>query len=310
MPLTRFTLRQIEAFIAVNETRSFGAAAEQLGMTTQAVSQLVAELEVLLGFRLFDRTTRRVDLASAGRDFLGSAQTMLRHVQAAERAAADVRNRAAGVVRIGAPLVLASSAVPAAIRSHQARHPKVVVRVRDIPVDALVDAVAAGDVDLAIGPDRPFGAEVSHEVLFDSQWVLWCAKDHPLARRRVLRWADLHDVALVAAGRDHERSVAQMHLSAPEGERVTPVDIVDNISTALGIAAEGIAATLAPAYVGVMAERFGLVMRRVIDPEAVRKVCLYRPTTRAGSPAADGFAEHLVQWLPGWPKRSASKPGR
>lgn len=235
---------------------------------------------------------------------------MLRHVQAAERAAADVRNRAAGVVRIGAPLVLASSAVPAAIRSHHATHPKVVVRVRDIPVDALVDAVASGDVDLAVGPDRAFGTDVSRQVLFDSQWVLWCAKDHPLARRRVLRWADLHDVALVAAGRDHERSVAQMHLSAPEGERVTPVDIVDNISTALGIAAEGIAATLAPAYVGVMAERFGLVLRRVIDPEAVRKVCLYRPIARAGSPAVDGFAEHLAQWLPTWSRRAPSNRDR
>ncbi|RCW65212.1 LysR family transcriptional regulator [Pseudorhodoferax soli] len=304
MPLIRFTLRQVEAFAAVNETRNFGAAAEQLGMTTQAVSQLVSELEALLGFRLFDRTTRRVDLSSAGRDFLGSAQTMLRHVQAAEHAAADVRNRAAGIVRIGAPLVLASSAVPGAIRSHQATHPKVVVHVRDIPVDALVDAVAAGDVDLAVGPDRAFGSDVSRQVLFESQWVLWCARNHPLARRRVLRWVDLHSVALVAAGRDHERSVAQMHLSAPEGERVTPVDIVDNISTAFGIAAEGIAATLAPAYVGVMAERFGLVMRRVIDPEAMRTVCLYRPTARSGSPAADGFAEHLAQWLPTWSGRA------
>ena len=51
-------------------------------------------------------------------------------------------------------------------------------------------------------------------------------------------------MTLVAAGRDHERSVAQMHANAPEGTRIHPVDIVDNISTALGIAAQGLAATL------------------------------------------------------------------
>lgn len=300
MSLVRFSLRQIEAFAAVAQARNFGAAAEQLGLTTQAVSQLVAELESVLGFRLFDRTTRRVDLSSAGRDFLGSAETVLRHVHAAERAAADVRNRAAGVVRIGAPLVLASAALPAAIRAHQGAHPKVVVRVRDIAVDALVDAVAAGDVDLAIGPDRPVAATVSSQGLFDSPWVLWCAKSHPLARRRVLRWADLHDVALVAAGRDHERSVARMQLGAPQGERVSPVDVVDNVTTALGLAAQGIAATLAPDYVGVAARPLGLVMRRVVDPETVRKVCLYRPLARNASPAAEGFAEHLAAWLPQW----------
>lgn len=306
MALTRFTLRQIEAFLTVAEVLSFTAAASRLGLTAQAVSQLVAELEDLLGFRVFDRTTRKVTLSSAGRDFLGSAETLLRHVRAAESAADDVRNRASGVVRVGAPLVLACTALPAAIKDHLVKRPKVVVRIRDVPVDALVDAVAAGDVDLAVGPDRAVGDDVRAEPLFDSAWVLWCARGHPLARRRrALRWADLRDVPLVAAGRDHERSVAQMRVNAPDGLRVAPVDVVDNISTALGIAAQGLAATLAPAYVGVLAGPMGLAMRRVVDPETVRKVCLYRSALRAPSPAAEGFAEHLSSWMATWQARPA-----
>jgi len=300
MPLIRFTLRQIEAFVAVADLHSFSAAAERMGLTAQAVSQMVAELETILSFRLFDRTTRRVGLSSAGRDFLASTETLLRHVRAVESAADDVRNRAAGLVRIGAPLVLASTAIPAAIKAYQALRPKVVVRVRDIAVDALVDAVAAGDVDMAVGPDRPAGPEISRLALFDSPWVLWCSPQHPLARKRQLSWPDLRDQSLVAAGRDHERSVAQMRLNAPEDLRVTPVDVVDNISTALGIAAQGLAATLAPAYVGVLATLFGLEMRRVLNPETVRKVCLYTAQGKALSPAAEGFAEHLAAWLPGW----------
>ncbi len=331
MALTRFTLRQLEAFAAVAELRNFTAAAERLGLTAQAVSQLVAELEATVGFRVFDRTTRRVALSAAGRDFLPSALSVLRHLQAAEGAADDLRRRAAGLVRVGAPLVLAGSALPAAIRAHQAASPKVVVRIRDLAVDKLVDAVAEGDVDLAVGPrppggggraapprvgrprgggwaappppaPRPCGADVAAHPLFDSPWVLWCAPTHPLAKGKAkrLRWDDLRRVALVAAGRDHERSVAQMRLSAPADARVTPVDVVDNISTALGLAAEGLAATLAPAYVGVLAKSFGLVMRRVVEPETVRQVCLYRPLARPLSPAAEAFADHLARWLPQW----------
>lgn len=300
MPLTRFSLRQLEAFAAVADQRSFSAAAERLGLTAQAVSQLVAELEAVLGFRLFDRTTRRVALSSAGRHYLASAQTVLRHAQAAEAAAADVRHRAAGLVNIGAPMVLASHALPAAIRAFSTERPKVAVRVRDLAVDALVDAVAAGDVDLGIGPDRATGPAVAATPLFDSPWVLWCAADHPLARQRQVRWSDLRAHALVAAGRDHERSVARMQSSAPEDERITPVDVVENISTALGLAAQGLAATLAPAYVGVFATTLGLVMRRVVEPETVRQVCLYRPAARELSPAAEGFAEFLATWLPTW----------
>ena len=107
MPLTRLTLRQLEAFAAVAEVRGFAAASAQMGLSSSAVSQLIAELESTIGFRVFDRSTRRVELSSAGRDFLASVQTALRHVRLAEAAAADVRNRASGVVRVGAPLVLA-----------------------------------------------------------------------------------------------------------------------------------------------------------------------------------------------------------
>ncbi len=303
MPLTRFKLRQMEAFVAVAELHSFSAAAQRMGLTAQAVSQLVAELEGVLAFRLFDRTTRQVVLSSAGRDFLAYADALVRHAQAAESAAVDVRNRAAGLVRIGASLVLASTAVPAAIRAFQVLHPKVVVRVRDLAVDSLVDAVASGDVDMAVGPDRHAGPEVVCLALFDSPWVLWCAPAHPLARRRTLGWPDLRGHALVAAGRDHEHSVAQMHLATPEDARVTPVDVVDNISTALGIAAQGLAATLAPAYVEAMAGLFGLEMRRVTNPETVRQVCLYTSAARPLSPAAQGFAEHLQAWMPRWSVR-------
>lgn len=305
MSLTRFTLRQIEAFLVVAELHSFSAAADRLGLTAQAISQLVAELEAHLGFRLFDRTTRRVAPSSAGRDFLPSAHTLMRHVQGAEGVADDVRHRAAGVLRIGAPLVLACTAVPEAIRAYQDLRPRVVVRIRDLAVDRLVDAVGAAEVDIAVGPDRATGLEVAREALFDSAWVLWCSPRHALARRRLIKWTDLLSEPLVAAGYDHERSVAQMRLSVPEESRVVPVDVVDNISTALGVAAQGRVATLAPAYVGVLASKFGLVMRRVVDPETVRKVCLYKPTARSLSPAAEGFAEHLSSWLPGWATRQS-----
>lgn len=306
MPLTRFTLRQLEAFTTVAEFGSFRQAAERIGLTTQAVSQLVAELELVLEFRLFDRTTRRVALTSAGRDFLGPAQTVLRHVQGAESAAQDVRQRAVGLVRVGAPMVLASTALPAAIRAYATLRPKVVIRIRDLPVDGLIDSVVAGDVDLAVGPDRASAQQVGVTPLFDSPWVLWCAPQHALAGREPLRWSDLRDQALVAAGRDHELSVAQMRVNVPEDARIIPVDVVGHISTALGLAAQGLAATLAPAYVGVIARPLGLVMKRVTEPETMRKVCLYRPLARTLSPAAEGFAEHLGAWLQQWNQTGSS----
>ena len=306
MAFTRLTLRQLETFMLVADLRSFSAAASTLGLTVQAVSQLVAELESTVGFKLLERTTRRVELSSAGRDYLPSAQTILRHVQAAEMAADDVRNRASGLVRVGAPMVLAATALPAAIHRYTALHPKVVVRIKDVAVDDLIETVASGDVELAIGPDRATGSEVRSQPLFDSPWVLWCAPSHPLSGRRRVRWVDLVHTPLVAAGRDHEFGVERMKPNAPDEDRVTPVDVVANVSTAFGIAAQGRAATLAPAYVEMMAKAFGLQRVRVVDPETIRTVCLYSPAGRSISPAAAGFAEFLAEALPEWGRSSRS----
>ena len=69
----RPSLRQIEAFLAVAETGSFSRAATRLGGTQPGISQAVRELEALLELRLFDRTTRRVVLTTAGEVFRDGA---------------------------------------------------------------------------------------------------------------------------------------------------------------------------------------------------------------------------------------------
>ncbi|CAH2919352.1 MAG: Transcriptional regulator, LysR family [uncultured Paraburkholderia sp.] len=304
MALTRVTIRQFEAFLAIVDLQSIGAAAGRLGLTSSAVSQLLAELEAELGFRLFDRTTRRVNLSSAGQDFLASAESVLRHVRAAAQSADDIRNRAAGIVRIGAPLVLASTALPAAIADYARDKPKVVVRICDTVVEQLVERVESADVDLAIGPDRPSGARVSRDTAFASPWVMWCAPSHALGARRRVQWQQLRDVPIVATGRDHERAVDQMLADLPVEARIVPADVVDNVTTAFGIAARGLAVTLAPAYVAPLARTFGLVMKGIVEPETIREVCLYRSTERALSPPAAGFADFLLPWLRRWDRET------
>jgi DNA-binding transcriptional LysR family regulator len=304
MALTRVTIRQFEAFLAIVDLHSIGAAAERLGMTSSAVSQLLSELEAELGFRLFDRTTRRVDLSSAGQDFLSSAESVLRHVRAAAQSADDIRNRAAGIVRVGAPLVLASTALPAAIAEYTRDKPKVVVRVCDTTVEQLVESVASGDVDIAIGPERPCGRKVHYASAFGSPWVMWCSPSHPLVARQSVRWKDLRSASIVATGRDHEQNVSQMLVNLPEDTRITPVEVVENVTTAFGLAAQGIAVTLVPAYVAPLARTFGLVMRRIVEPEIIRGVGLFRSAERALSPAADGFAEFVVDWLRRWDQKT------
>jgi DNA-binding transcriptional LysR family regulator len=292
-----FTLRQLEAFLAVSDTGGFTRAADHLHLTPSAVSQLVNELESALGYKVFERSTRKVVLSAAGRALVPAVVALRRQVALTRTAALDIREQAAGVVRIAAPLVVASVMLPQLIASYRKRRPQVVVRLVDCPVESLVDKVATREVDLAMGPDRPVAPEVERVALFSSPFVVWCAPAHPFARRKLLRWADLGREPLVAAGRDHEIHLAAMMRPLPQAQQVVPVQVVDNISTALGLAAAGLCYTISPAYVQALALPLGLVMRRIEEPLVLREMSLFRPADRTLSPAAAGFGEHVVRAL-------------
>lgn len=292
-----FTLRQIEAFLAIADTGSFTRAAEHLHLSASAVSQLVQELEAAVGYKVFERSTRKVVLSAAGRALVAPAQALSRQLALTRSAALDIRDQAAGVVRIAAPMVVASVMLPRLIAAYRRRRPRVVVRLIDCPVEGLVDRVATREVDLAVGPDRPVGPEVERIALYPSPWVVWCAPGHSFARRKSLSWADLGREPLVAAGRDHELHLAALMRQLPDGAHATPVQVVDNISTALGLAAAGLCYTISPAYVQALALPLGLVMRPIGSPVVQREMSLFRPADRSLSPAATGFGEHVIAAL-------------
>jgi DNA-binding transcriptional LysR family regulator len=290
-----FTLKQLEAFSVLADCLSFKGAAEQLHLTASAVSQLIAELESIVQFRLFERSTRKVALSTAGHAFLPAVQSMLRQRQHVSVTAQDVQNQSIGIVRIAAPQVIAAMFLPPIMAKYQSLQPRVVLRLADCSVENLVGMVAHAAVDIAIGPDRPTDTRVHSQVLFPSPWVAWCSKQHPLAAKKRVQWRELSQYAIAVAGRDHETQVARMMAHLPDNERIEPTQVMDNISTALGLAAAGLTINLSPAYVGGLAIPMGLTMVSIQNPTVTRQVCLFTPSQKQLSPAAQGFMDFLFQ---------------
>lgn len=95
---------QIRAFVATAQTRSFTAAAEQLGVSNRLTSKYVAELEARLEVRLLQRTTRRVGLTPAGEDLLARAPAMLTDLDNLLAEVAEGSRGLTGLIRISAPV--------------------------------------------------------------------------------------------------------------------------------------------------------------------------------------------------------------
>jgi DNA-binding transcriptional LysR family regulator len=289
----RFSVRQIEAFICVAECNSFTAAANRLSLTTPSISSLIAELESTIGTRLFERSTRRVVLNDAGRLFLPSALAFSRNLRNVELVAETLSAQSNGVVRVAAPMVMASAILPKMVAEFQAQNPESEIVIIDTPVEWLGERVASGEVDLAVGPDRPADVSISAEKLSPSKWVAWLSPKHPLAAKPILRWSDLKGERFHTGGHDHERIVEQALEGRPEEERVIPGQVYDYISTALGIASANLGVTLCPSYVAPLAHALNLEMRRLIEPEFTRHIVLYSSATRPKSEAMEKFSELL-----------------
>lgn len=291
---SRITVRQIEAFVSVAECNSFTAAAARLKLTTSAVSSLIAELESIVAVRLFERSTRKVVLNDAGRMFLPSAIAFYRNQRTLERVAEGLVQHSYGIIRIAAPMVIASAILPRLIAEFYESFPRAEIEIVETGVEWLGERVALGETDFAIGPDRATDDVVIAEELMPSKWVVWLSPDHPLASKPVLKWRDLRGTQFHTGGHDHERIIEQAMSGLAEEDQLVPGRVFDNISTALGLAAANLGVTLCPAYVAPMAHAFNLEMRRLIDPEFTRFVVLYSSAIRPRNEIANAFARHLT----------------
>ncbi|WP_232662743.1 LysR family transcriptional regulator [Pseudonocardia sp. TRM90224] len=176
-------LQQMRYVVAVAETSSFTRAAARCLVVQSALSHQIARLERELGARLFERTSRRVQLTPAGAAFLPAARQCL---DAAERAAAEVA-AAVGEIRgrlaVGLISTVAAVDVPRALREFRRRYPHVRVSLRAGASDDLVEAVRQGIVEVAfLGLPTTARLEgVDGRELARDRLVAVVAPDHPLA---------------------------------------------------------------------------------------------------------------------------------
>lgn len=145
--MSRHSLIELEAVLAIVRCGSFRAAALDLGMSTTAISNAVAKLERELAVRLFNRTTRSVSLTYAGRIFVGQIKPALEDIQKAMNTARSQQETPSGTLRINAFATAAREIMAPLVLTYLHRYPQVHIDL--VTEGRLVDVVAAG-FDLGI----------------------------------------------------------------------------------------------------------------------------------------------------------------
>lgn len=293
-----FTLRQLQAFLAVADLNSFTRAAARLRMAQPALSLLIRELEASLGVKLFDRTTRRTELTEAGREFRSSVSRIIDDLDHAARNIGDLRERNRGRVTIAAPPLLAAAMLPEAIAAFRRRHPGITIAVVDTRTDLIIQRVRTAQVDCGIGTFAPDEDGLLYARVATDRLMLFARSDNVLSRRKLVAWRELEGHPVIALTRDSGIRLLVETVFESIGQSLRPVFEVSEINTALGLVSAGLGVAVLPAYAQALASFQNLVARPLIRPAVTRDISLIAPLGRSLSPAAEAFSRFLRAHVP------------
>lgn len=291
------TLRQLRAFIAVARTGSFTLAAESLFVTQSALSGLIKELEQSLGVRLFDRSTRRIQLSDVGHGIYPLIDKILLDLDGVLDEVANLKALKTGVVRVAAPQLMACTLLPEVIAAFGKDYPNVHIRLIDCAVESVASRVFSGEVDFGLGPERDPNSDIDATLLFELPFHAVFPPGHALAARERIQWADLVDYPLITLqGQFTERLSVDLHNAMRELD-LAPHTTVTFMSTALSMVAAGLGVTICIPYAASLVRLYQLEMRPLIAPEVTRRFHVFTRNGRSLTPAAASLRDYLFNYI-------------
>jgi DNA-binding transcriptional LysR family regulator len=294
--------RQLAAFCAVVDRKSFSAAAESLGVTPPAVSLQVRALEERLGRRLLDRSGRRVEPTEAGVALYRSAQRMLQvERQLIEELEQDETGEVRGELAIGASTGPGAHLVPLLLCEFQREHPSVAVALSVSDTQAVIEEVAERELELGVVGALRRHRSLEFEPLARDEIVLAVPPRHRFAGREAsleeLR-RETHIVMQEGAGVRQviEAELRRAGLRLRDLRARLELGLQESVKSAVA-AGYGVAFISRTAIEGELAAGT-LATARVSGVEPVRQIYVVRAKGRVPTRAAQSFLEFARRQLP------------
>lgn len=305
--------RLLQSFLALAHCRNFTEAATRMHMSQSAFSQAIARLESQVGVKLFDRSTRSVSLTPEGHILVPMATRLERDIALMFQELHDHADRKKGKVAIAAPPGASADWLPRVMANFRHRYPGIQLQLHDTYSDRILELVRNGTVDFALNREIERPEEFDVCKLFDDPHYLVCPQDHPLAREKSIRVAQL-------AGENYIhllRGSSLWQRLYPHLSRVAIRDTgfeLNNMSTAAGLIANGMGVTIVAGQSLFNYQRLGLAAVLVSDTE-LRNSGLYLLKRRGQSlsVAAQGLREMIEAdkpVLPATQRPAARRQGR
>jgi DNA-binding transcriptional LysR family regulator len=195
-------IRQLKAFLAIAEAKTFTAGARRVNVTQAAISMQIRQLEDEVGLPLFTRTPRRVIITEAGEYLLERARKILREHDTALSEIAEIGGAEHGRLRIGsASAMFATQQLPGIMQKLREKFPNSELSVSSGTSQALVDKIMHGEIDTAFVSLPVENSSITTDLLFSDEIVAIAHPTHPLANERFISAAALAGEQLILGER-------------------------------------------------------------------------------------------------------------
>lgn len=239
-------LHHLEAFLAVAEELHFGRAAERLHMAQPPLTRTIKQLERDLGAQLFVRTTRSVQLTTAGRALIEPANDVMEGCRVARSAVRSAGEGQTGLVRLGFAGPSSHLLVGDLSRLVRQRRPGIELRLRSTTyANEALRSVIDGTMDLAIVRWRVEPPGIAHRVVVEEHYVLAVPEGHRLADREVVSIAECRDEPFVALPADPGSSLRDAFIRTAYEAGFSPniVQVASDSWTVMALVGAGVGLT-------------------------------------------------------------------
>ena len=288
---------EIQAFIAVAEKSSFKAAAESLFISQPALSRRIEKLELELKARLLERTTRRVSLTDAGRQFLAHAIAITDELQLAYQGMEAKAAARTGLITVACVPSVANHLLPSVLKSFSEHFPEVRVRVIDESAQMVLDSVLHGHADFGLNFLGSQEADLEFTPIRAEPYVVVVPQGHRLAHRKSVRWDSLQNERLVSVSRSSGNRLLIDHALNHIADRPPIQYEINHVTGAIQLVAAGLGVAIVPGLAVNNALTPGLVGIALTDPSMTRTLGLVMRKGDRLHDTAQVLADTLVRQI-------------
>ncbi|QJP14773.1 LysR family transcriptional regulator [Starkeya sp. ORNL1] len=278
------------------ETGSFTLAAHRLFQTQSSLTATIKQLEESAGLKLFDRTTRRVELTKDAVWFKVVAERVLRDFDNAITDLQAVSKSQRGHIRIAVAPSMMTHVLAPTLRAFRRQYPHVTISVYDQGSDKIERSVLDGEKDFGLSSRLNNFPDLDYMPVMTDPFGVIFPPDHPLAERKgKLTWSDLQPYEYI--GLTEDTGIGAMLASHPGlglTERTESYDHASSTTSLYALLQLGGKISVLPslaARTGPLAE---FEFRELHDPSVTREICLITRHLRSHSPSTQRILEILM----------------